>query len=671
MTLSSFSFATAGVVAAAGLIWALRAKELPIRTWRVCAPLVPTAVWGILNASLDGSAQWRVLSVVELLRYGGWLLLVPGMIRAAKRAWVIRLNLVLWLLAALSTLASPVLAVLMLAFSGLVSIEQALRNADVHDKRGIKLCVIGMGVIFAWDLFYFSEYTLLGDHDPEVWTLRGLINAGMVPVVLLGVTRLGPSAPVLFVSRQAAFFSTAFLAVGLYLIVTALLAQYLGSHVSSWGVWLRPLLLVGSGVVLAALLVSEAPWRRLKVFLAKHFYRNKYDYRIEWLSFVGTLDNLVESDARATSIRAIAQLIKSPGGILFQQIEESSSYDPVATWFAEPQAPRSYLPVEREHELVRFMADRGWVIDIEEYRRTPEIYQRIALPSFLLEPEAQWRIISPLFQRERLLGFVALRCPPGPFTMTFEDRDLLCTAGRHVATLLAQQAADQRLAEIRQFDAFNRFAAFVMHDLKNSVAQLQLLISNAARYKHNPEFIDDAFVTIENAAARISRLIAQLQSRDTSASRRLLDLGKVLDQAVQRCSAHLPVPSVDRSMEASWVEADPERLASAFEHVIRNAQEAAGATGRVNISVTKDAAHRAEVTIADTGHGMDAQFVRDRLFRPFDSTKGPAGMGIGAYQARAYVLELGGSVEVRSAPGSGTRFIIRIPLCPNNSNSAS
>src|SRR5690606_684330 len=112
-----------------------------------------------------------------------------------------------------------------------------------------------------------------------------------------------------------------------------------------------------------------------------------------------------------------------------------------------------------------------------------------------------------------------------------------------------------------------------------------------------------------------------------------------------------------------------ERLASVFEHVIRNAQEAAGATGQVDISRTQDAG-RAEVVIADTGHGMDAEFVRDRLFRPFDSTKGASGMGIGAYQARAYVLELGGSVEVRSAPGSGTRFIIRIPLCPNATNSA-
>jgi signal transduction histidine kinase len=104
--------------------------------------------------------------------------------------------------------------------------------------------------------------------------------------------------------------------------------------------------------------------------------------------------------------------------------------------------------------------------------------------------------------------------------------------------------------------------------------------------------------------------------------------------------------------------------------VIRNAQEAAGATGQVSVKLEKTGGQVA-VTIADTGAGMDAGFIRERLFRPFDSTKGAGGMGVGAYQTRAYVLELGGTVQVRSAPGSGTRFIIRIPLCPNEPNSPS
>ena len=59
---------------------------------------------------------------------------------------------------------------------------------------------------------------------------------------------------------------------------------------------------------------------------------------------------------------------------------------------------------------------------------------------------------------------------------------------------------------------------------------------------------------------------------------------------------------------------------------------------------------------------MSAQFIRERLFRPFDSTKGSESMGIGAYQARDYVRTLGGQVSVSSQIGVGTEFLIRLPL---------
>jgi signal transduction histidine kinase len=68
------------------------------------------------------------------------------------------------------------------------------------------------------------------------------------------------------------------------------------------------------------------------------------------------------------------------------------------------------------------------------------------------------------------------------------------------------------------------------------------------------------------------------------------------------------------------------------------------------------------LVVRDTGTGMDPVFIRERLFRPFDSTKGSKGMGIGAYQAREYVQSLGGHVEVQSSPGEGTAFSIILPV---------
>jgi signal transduction histidine kinase len=109
------------------------------------------------------------------------------------------------------------------------------------------------------------------------------------------------------------------------------------------------------------------------------------------------------------------------------------------------------------------------------------------------------------------------------------------------------------------------------------------------------------------------------------------------------------------------VKADAERLTTVIEHLIRNAQDAAEGEGTVSITLSHGA-HEAVLTVTDNGQGMDADFMRDRLFRPFDSTKGSKGMGIGAYQAREYVHSLGGHVEVQSNPGQGTAFSITLPL---------
>lgn len=666
MNHQSISFLVAALAYGAACLWSLRSSGWPLRSVRVRLALAASCLWAIFLIPATHGPDWALLPYVELLRYWGWLFAMPVLIHSVGSSgnWLARFNIGSGLAGLLLAPFSLVLSVLAMAFACLVNVEQLLRNAELEQKQGIKLCAVGLGGLFAYDLYSYSEYMLSANPDSAVWEFRGVISATLLPFLVVGLVRLSKVRSGLFVSRQAVFYSTAFLAVGLYLIGIAVAAQYLRGHRGAWAEWLQPLLLGGAALVLVVLLASESPWRRFRVFLAKHFYSNKYDYRVEWLRFVRNLGITQVADARVTVIRAIAQIFESRGGVLFLREEGDGSYVAVATWSAEEQTVPSFTPLPLEHDMIRFMTHREWVIDIDEYRKNPTVYQSIELPAFLLRSGARWRIVSPLFERERLQGFIVLERPPEPFTMTFEDRDLLRMVGRHVATLLAQQSADRRLAESRQFDAYNRFAAFVMHDLKNSVAQLQMLASNAKRHRHNPEFIDDAFVTIENTAGRITRLIAQLQARDAHAGEQEVDVDHAVTAAISRCTAQQPAPAPELGAAGARVRADEERLVAVLEHVLRNAQDAAGAAGKVWVTTMRTAG-RVTVTIGDTGPGMDAEFVRERLFRPFDSTKGGRGMGIGAYQVREYVLEAGGTVEVQSAPGSGTRFIIKLPLCEN------
>jgi putative PEP-CTERM system histidine kinase len=357
-------------------------------------------------------------------------------------------------------------------------------------------------------------------------------------------------------------------------------------------------------------------------------------------------------------VRAIAQIFSSPGGFLFIKDEEDRKYRVAAAWPMHIDALATVEPLSAQADLPQFLARTKWIIDMNELRSQPDIYRNIDVPQWLaINPEL--RIVSPLLQVNELLGFIVLYNPPPPFELTYEDRDLLKTVGRHVATHIAQHDAHHRLAESRQFEAYNKLTAFMMHDLKNSVAQLKLVVANSRKHKHNPEFIDDAIETIHNTVERMTRLIEQLRGTQVQDRLHNVDLAKTLSDAVSRCANRSPVPLLE-PLSSAYVSADGERLISAFEHVIRNAQDATGESGKVLVHAERSA-DAIIVTVVDSGAGMSAEFIRDRLFRPFDSTKGSKGMGIGAYQVREYVRQIGGTVEVSSSLGQGTKFTITLP----------
>ena len=140
--------------------------------------------------------------------------------------------------------------------------------------------------------------------------------------------------------------------------------------------------------------------------------------------------------------------------------------------------------------FARFLIDTGWVVNLEEFRSSPERYRGLSLPLWLSELPNAWLII-PLANGPDLIGFVVLSTARTRVDVNWEVNDLLKTAARQAATFLGQMQATEALLEARKFDAFNRMSAFVVHDLKNIVAQLSLMLKNAERHRDNPEFQKD------------------------------------------------------------------------------------------------------------------------------------------------------------------------------------
>jgi putative PEP-CTERM system histidine kinase len=266
----------------------------------------------------------------------------------------------------------------------------------------------------------------------------------------------------------------------------------------------------------------------------------------------------------------------------------------------------------------------------------------------------------PLDCQGKLQGFVVLRAQANA-RLNFEDHDILKTAGRQVAVVLAQALAQERLAETRQFEALNKLATFLMHDLKNLIAQQELVVANAQRFRHRPEFIDDAIATVRSGVERMKKVMEQLQrAGHKDASRSRVDVAKVLLEVRSQCADRAPVPTVNVPDGGFWVTMGRDDLASVVTHLIRNAQDATPPEGSIDVEVVNDG-RKVVITVVDSGRGMTPEFIRDRLFRPFDTTKGVQGMGIGAYQVRDVVRSAGGDVDVQSEVGVGTRFRIWLP----------
>jgi putative PEP-CTERM system histidine kinase len=269
-------------------------------------------------------------------------------------------------------------------------------------------------------------------------------------------------------------------------------------------------------------------------------------------------------------------------------------------------------------------------------------------------------LVVPLASGTRLLGFVVLEEPRTPINVDWEVRDLLKTASRQAASYLGEILASDALLEARKFETFNRMSAFVVHDLKNLVAQLSLMLKNAERHRDNPEFQADMQTTVEHVVDRMNKLMLQLRAgAEPVENVTPVDIASLVDRVCRSKAVEHAMIDCDAGSGTVLALGHEDRLEHVIGHLVQNAIEASPAHGHVRVRVETDDLH-VFVVVEDDGSGMSPEFVRDRLFRPFQTTKA-TGMGIGVYESVQYLSRIGGDVEVESAPGAGTRVRVRLP----------
>ena len=672
-----WSYAAAACAFASVVLWRVR-----LRTDRseklLAASCAATAVWALV-AAVFGRVDPLTMTL-GTLRNLAWMMLLYDMSGGMRRqsltgvrlvfgavALSIGLHLVLSALALLvpmtpaqfdDVLSTGSLLRITTSAGALILVHNVYGQAAPESRLSIRGPMLGLTLMWGYDLNLATLAYLQGSGASAVddlFAVRGAFMAVIAP--LFAWTGGLKTSLKIKLSRAATFQSLSLVAIGSYLALMAVLAGALRHTEWNWGSAGTAALLVL--LIAGAVILPLSEWARgwVKVKLAKHLFEHRYDYRTEWLQFTATLGR-AEPEAPPLGdriIKAFADIVDAPGGLLL--VSDSGVISTTASW----NWPSAYpAPLHDAGEFWSKLETGSRVIEFDGLRNgwaSPQD-RLLPVPQDLLEDDRAWAGI-PLIHHDRLIGVVLLAPPDYKRPLDWEDFDLLRAAGRHAASALAEAHVQQALANAQRFEEFNRRFAFILHDVKNLVSQLSLVARNAERHADNPDFRADMIETLKSSVGKMNDLLARLSPKSPSRVQRLepQPLRPILAAAIAAKRGDHDVKLLgDTSVRAI---ADGAALEQAVSHLLQNAVEACSATSPVTVRVQKSG-DAISIVISDQGMGMDSDFVRDRLFQPFSSSK-PGGFGIGAFEARSLIAAMGGEISVDSKPGRGTTFTILLP----------
>lgn len=634
----------------------------------------------LVTQSLFGQPDFLIRYLLELLRDASWLLLLFAILRDSFKSSglnnrvrsmmalgggvLIAILMVVGVLEyflALELLSgkAKILGQIGLSLLGLSVVEQIWRNSTGLGRSSMKYLCIGVITIFAFDFFMYTDALLFGQVSDSFCNARGFINATMVPLFAVNVINTRKQPIEFQLSRTAVFHASTLVFAGGYLLFLAMGGYYVRALGGNWGEALQVLFLTISLVFLATLLLSRRIRARLMVLISQNFFDYKYDYREEWLKMTRELADLSNDPPLPERvIRILAGLVESNGGAIWLKGERESYVLKAAINLSTPK----HTIIDHDSELVRFFSDREWIVDLHEYGADPVSYNLLEIPDAIAKTPDAWLII-PLYLGNDLYGMALVGNPYARVELNWENFDLIKVVARQTCNLLAQADAQNRLSRAMQFEAVSKASAFMVHDLKTVIAQLTLLVKNAPKHRNNRAFIDDMINTTDHAVRKMSGLVDHIRrpSSDDESQLKLLNLTNLVTDLIEHHQHQTPAPHLEGDAPDVMVKADTEQLRSVLGHLIQNAQDATPNDGEVSITM-KIARGNVVLFIQDTGTGMTKEFISSQLFKPFESTKGLTGMGIGAYQAREYIRKIGGNIDVTSEPGLGSCFSVRIPL---------
>jgi len=537
----------------------------------------------------------------------------------------------------------------------LSNLETTYSSMPQTDRQKIKYQIVGVSSLIAMLIFYFSQGLLYKAVNLNLLPIRS--GVFILASFVLGYSLIyrGNGARVV-VSRYIFYRSMTLLGVGLYLVMLGIMGEGLKHFEISYTRELTIFLAFASAILMFLVLLSERLRRLVKVFVGKHFYAHKHDYREEWLKFTGklalcrTLPDI--RDAVAVTYREAFGLDDASLYLLDKSIKQ---YVPLDRHMASV-----CLPALRESAgLISYFAEHGRVFHApdEEYRPSPEEAQFIT--------QCGTKYIVPLICNDCVEGFVTFGRQLTREKFIFEDYDLMKTLARQATLSIVNLRLSAVLHETEEVAAVARISTFVIHDLKNLTCTLSLALENAKDHIGNPEFQVDVVETIGNTVTKMKTLMQRLKAIPEKRELRteIADLDPLTQEIVKEIRQTRPDREIMYKGTSAFSEVDGEEIGKVIVNLIMNALDAISEKGIVAVETAADG-EEVCIRVRDNGCGATEEFLKNHLFKPFRTTK-QKGLGIGLYQCKQIVEAHGGTIRLESEPGRGTVVNVFLPAVKN------
>ena len=532
----------------------------------------------------------------------------------------------------------------------LVNIEATLAASYGIARIRMKFEAIGIMSMLAVLIFYYSEGLLYRTINMNLLPIRSSIV--IMAALLIGYSRIfRGSGERVFVSRHIFYRSVTLLVVGIYLIGLGLFGEGMRYFGVSFGRNLTIVIAFAGGALLLAVLFSEKVRRRAKVYISKHFYSHKHDYREEWIKFTSRLSSCATlADVQESVLSMFRETFGLAGASLYL-LDRDDQYARSSA-LAMPEGP---LRLRLSGELREYFVQRERVLDL-----TGREHRLSEREEILFRQAGSWLIV-PLISNGRVEGLLVLGPQIVPENLIYEDYDLMKVLARQAAQAVTNLRLSEELLETRAMAAVARISSFVIHDLKNLTTSLSLVVDNAEEHIGNPDFQQDAIKTIKNTLAKMKALTQRLKAIPEKSQ--LASAIENIDQLSREIAAELTRSGLGKRITyqgaPSYARVDGEELKKVVANLVQNALEASGEQGPVKIETTSENGS-ACIRVSDTGCGMTEEFLKNHLFKAFRTTK-DKGLGIGLYQCRQIVEAHGGRLEAQSEVGKGSVFTVVLP----------